>query len=142
MSRPRTSISPPRPRGFTLIEVLATLVIIAIILPAAMKGISVATNAASDSRRRVEAAALAESRLSEFVASLEWQVGGGAGDFGEDWPEYRWQADVLDWSEPNVKEIDFRVIWTGRSGVEESMLLTTLVYVSPTADASTGFGLP
>jgi len=143
-----TAAAAPKPRarrgrrasGFTLIEVLATLVIIAIVLPVAMQGISIATNAASDSRRRVEAAALGESRLAEFIATLEWQNGGGGGDFGEDWPDYRWTADVYDWSETNMKEIDMRVIWKGRSGQDKSIILTTLIYDNGTADSSLGTG--
>src|SRR2546423_15101739 len=106
----------------------ATLVNIAMVLPFEMQGISNAPNAASDSRRRVEAAALGESRLSEFIATLEWQNGGGGGDFGEDWPEYRWTADGYDWSETNMKEIDFRVVWQGRPGLAKSIILTTLLY--------------
>ena len=39
-------------RAFTLVEVLAALAFTAIVLPVAMKGISLATTAASEARRR------------------------------------------------------------------------------------------
>ena len=50
-----------RQRAFTLVEVLATLVLVAIILPVAMKGISLAAATAGDAKRKMEAAALVQT---------------------------------------------------------------------------------
>src|SRR4051794_38319604 len=55
--------------GFTLIEVLATLVLLGIILPAAMRGVSIGLAMASHARHVTEAAQLAEAKLNELVAT-------------------------------------------------------------------------
>ena len=47
-------------RAFTLVEVLAALLLVSIALPVAMKGVSTCSNLASSARRRAEAGGLAE----------------------------------------------------------------------------------
>jgi prepilin-type N-terminal cleavage/methylation domain-containing protein len=122
--------------GFTLVEVLATMMLIAIVLPAVMQGVSVATKAGADARRRTEAAGLASSKLAEIIATGQWQGGVMAGDFSPDWPDYRWQASVGNWpgdtSNVSLQEVDLSVFWTER-GREDSVRVSTLTYVRPTS---------
>ncbi len=117
--------------GFTLVEVLATLMLMAIVLPAVMKGVSLATAAASTARRRNEATGLAEEKLAEIIATDEWQKSSLSGDFGSDWPGYQWQATVQSWPEDTsgagIQEVDLRVSWIARNS-EDSITLTTLTY--------------
>ena len=119
--------SAARRRGFTLVEVLASLVLVAIILPVAMKGLALATGLAELARQRREAGALAETLLAESVATGEWQEGGQAGDFAPEHPQYGWTVDVQDWEGTYLRQVDVRVQWTARSQ-ERSVTLTTLVY--------------
>jgi len=114
-------------RAFTLVEVLAALTLAAVILPVAMRGISLATAAASDARRQMEAASLAESKLTELRVSGDWQGSELSGDFGTDWPDYRWIADVAEWEDTTVQQLSVSVSWTARS-TTRSVTLTTLVY--------------
>jgi general secretion pathway protein I len=113
--------------GFTLIEILATLLLVAIILPVAMGGISLALNTADESRRRTEAASLAQAKLSEIVAYGQWNNASLSGDFSPDRPEYRWEAQVSDWQGTLVKQVDVQVLWN-RRGRNRTVTLTTLVY--------------
>src|ERR1700733_2966996 len=80
--------------GFTLIEVLATLLLMAIVLPAIMHGFTLSTSAATTARHRTEAAALAESKLNELVGTNQWQNASQQGDFQPDWPDYTWSATL------------------------------------------------
>lgn len=95
---------PRRTGGFTLIEVLAALMLMAVVLPVAMQGVSIATAAASSARHRNEAAALAQSKMDELLASMQAQQQQAntnmSGDFGEDWPDYQWSAEMVTWA-PN-----------------------------------------
>jgi type II secretion system protein I len=116
--------------GFTLPEVLATLLLVAIVLPSVMQGISLATAAAGTARQRSEATALAESKLNELVATNQWQSGGLSGDFGEQWREYSWQAEVQSWVEPSARQLQVQVLWTAR-GRNYDVVLSTLVYSAP-----------
>ena len=118
----------PRHRAaFTLVEVLATLVLAAIILPVAMRGISLATAAAGEARRQMEAASLAEAKLAELRVTGGWQGADLSGDCGPDSPEYRWTADVRDWEGTTIRQLAVRVEWTARE-TQRAVTLTTLVY--------------
>ena len=112
--------------AFTIIEVLATLTLVAIVLPAVIEGISLCQATAGHAKDQTEAAWLAQSKLAELVASGDLRSS-LAEDFGPDWPEYRWEAEVNDWEDPRLTQLDVSVIWT-RRGRQRSMTLTTLVY--------------
>ena len=133
-------IIPRRPaprRGFTLIEVLATIVLMGIVLPVAMHGVSLCMRSAQAARQRTEAAGLAEAKLNELLATGDWQSGLLSGDFGEAWPAYRWNGAATEWSDPTLQELSVRVTWTTR-GMERDVTLTTLVYDAEAAAAAAG----
>jgi prepilin-type N-terminal cleavage/methylation domain-containing protein len=67
-------------KAFTLIEVLATLLLMAIVLPAVMQGVSIALASASNARQRTEAAQVAQSQLALLLATTQWNGGILAGD--------------------------------------------------------------
>lgn len=113
-------------RGFTLIEVLAAIVLMGIVLPVAMNAISVATMVGSAAKRRSEAAMLVQSKLSELVVTKGWQNGNMNGDWAEDHPDYRWVAELKEWDTSSLKELDVHVLWTA-SGREQSVTLSTLI---------------
>jgi prepilin-type N-terminal cleavage/methylation domain-containing protein len=128
-----------RARGLTLVEVLATIVMMAIVLPAAMQGISLCTSTAQTAKQRSEAAALAEAKLSELIATGDWEFGALSGEFGEAWPEYKWSAAAGTWTgDPNttMSELSVRVYWVSRQQ-EREVILTTLRV--PSEATSTGF---
>ena len=136
-ARPNRHRRSPRNRGMTLVEVLATIVMVGIVLPAAMEAVSVSMQASDNGRARAEAAGLAEAKLNEIVATGDWQFGNAAGEFGEPWPDYRWGMSVTDWeADATLKEISVRVLWT-RRGQDRMVELTTLLYQGQTT--TTGF---
>jgi hypothetical protein len=102
-------------------------VLVAIIMPVAMRTISLCTRLGGLSRKEIEAASLARMKLTELTATDDWQSSGKAGDFGTDWPGYRWSADVSNWTDPIVSQIDLTVHWQSQ-GLDRSTTLTTLAY--------------
>jgi prepilin-type N-terminal cleavage/methylation domain-containing protein len=128
-----------RSRAFTLIEVLATLMLMAIILPTIMRGITLAQQAADSSRHRTEAAGLAQMELDQIIAAQTWQTGDQTGDFSPDWPNYTWKSAVAPWpgdsTGAGIDEIDLTVNWNA-NGKQQSVVLSTLAYPR-TASTST-----
>jgi type II secretory pathway pseudopilin PulG len=124
--------------GFTFVEVMAALVFAAIVLPTAMKGISLATNAASQARRRAEATVLGRNLITELSAAGVPALSESEGTFSEN-PDYRWTAEVSDWEATdsslqttvgtNLKQLQVKVIWKARNS-ERSVSLATLIYKS------------
>jgi Tfp pilus assembly protein PilV len=114
-----------------LIEVLVTLLVMAIVIPAIMRGLTLSTLAASEARHRTEASGLAQSELSQIIASESWQNGNTSGDFMPDWPGYTWQLASAPWpgdtSGAGLDEIDLTVTWTER-GKPQSVTLCSLAY--------------
>ena len=119
-------------RGLSLIEVLATLVLVGIVLPAAMKGVTLSLRAASLARHQQEASQLAEMRLNEVLALEDSSVLAGSGSFAPDWPEYSWQAQTYT-ADFGLTEVEVRVTWLER-GLERAVTLSTLVYDMPTLE--------
>ena len=113
--------------AFTLVEVLAALLLVAVVLPVAMRGVAIAALASRDARMRVEATELAEAEMTDLIATGAWQTANLSGDFGSDWPEYTWTADVGDWNGvAALRQLTVQVKWTSRFRTR-SVGLATLV---------------
>jgi prepilin-type N-terminal cleavage/methylation domain-containing protein len=121
-SRSRT-----RSGGFTFIELLVTMVLIAIIMPVAMRSIGLCTRLAGQSRRQIEAASLARLKLTDLTVTGDWQNGNQRGDFGTDWPGYEWTSAVKNWTDASVRQLDLTVSWQS-AGRQREVTLTTLMY--------------
>jgi prepilin-type N-terminal cleavage/methylation domain-containing protein len=135
--------------GFTLIEVLAAIVLVGIVVPVAMEAISLSMRSASDAKRKVEAAMLSENKLTELSTALVMQSMGGVpaggatfGDFAPDWPEYRWEASRIE-RDVDLSELQVRVVWDSR-GTERHVSVSTFIYTgmgSSTIDDGPGGSL-
>ena len=118
-------------KGFTLIEILAALLLIGLVLPAVMKGVSIISILASDSDHRYEALDLAETKLAEVLLEESWQgsssQSGQFDDENDEYEDYEWVMDVSDWDQADVKQVDIFVYWQQRNRQRE-IRLSTLVY--------------
>jgi type II secretory pathway pseudopilin PulG len=117
-------------RGFTFVELLATMVFIAVLLPTALRGIALCTTIAGDSRKQIEAAALARTQLTDLIVTGDWENGARNGDFGSEWPGYKWTCDVSNWTEAtnvSLRQVDVTVTWSSRNTTKK-LTLSTLVY--------------
>src|SRR4030042_2257919 len=100
-SRPK----PPRPvqpplrslrGGFTLLEVMIAMAILAISLVAVYQSQSQSVSMAANSRFLTTASLLAQSRMAALDAAVPREVVSGNGGFGDDVPDYLYQLEVTD----------------------------------------------
>lgn len=113
-------------RGFTLVEVLAAMAVVAIVLPVAMSGLSLMLRVSQDARYRGQAATLARGKLDELAATGAWQTGPFSGDFGPESPGLIWSATVNPWGDGTARELRVEVAWeTGRTS--RSVSMSTLI---------------
>jgi prepilin-type N-terminal cleavage/methylation domain-containing protein len=126
---------PPRrrTRAFTLIEVLVTMLLLAILLPVIADGLSISAAAASSARRQTEAAGLAQDELNQLLTSGDWSSV-TSGDFGSDHPGYRWSCQNAV-GDNGVTQIMLNVTWDER-GRPRQFALSTMINTN-TSDAST-----
>jgi prepilin-type N-terminal cleavage/methylation domain-containing protein len=110
-------------RGFTLIEVLVTIVLMSVVLPVAMHGISIALNAADVAHHTSEAASLGAAKMNELIAT--GAITETQGDFGTDWPAYAWsmQSNARDFG---VTELVMTITWNGRDG-QRSLNISSMI---------------
>jgi prepilin-type N-terminal cleavage/methylation domain-containing protein len=141
MSQPRNNFNAARGkgrRGFTLVEVLVAIVLMALVIPAAMRGVTIAAKAGELAKHRTEASALAASKLQEIVGTQLWENGALNGDFSQEgYDQYTWQAELVQWNQPGfaandiqpqtLQQLDLKVSWKSGKGVE-SLVVSTLVY--------------
>jgi general secretion pathway protein I len=88
--------------GFTLLEVMIAMAILAIALVTVYQSQSQSISMTGDSRFLTTASLLAQSRMAEIDAADPREVISGSGDFGEAFPDYTWQVEVGDVEEINL----------------------------------------
>ena len=95
--------------GFTLIEVLLAMALLAIGLVAVFQSQSQSISISTDSRFMTTAALLAQSKMVEAEAGSTSVNHKEDGDFGPDYPQYTWHLEVGDTQLPQFKKIDVTV---------------------------------
>jgi type II secretory pathway pseudopilin PulG len=116
--------------GFTLVEVLAALMFLAILVPAIVGGLTLGNRVSVLSERKAIAAELAENKLNEQLVGNSWQTSSSnTGDFGAGYPGFRWQATQQNWQGDSTNimtELAVEVFFPVQ-GKDHSVRLTTLV---------------
>ncbi len=109
--------------GFTLLEVMVAMAIIAIALTAVLGSQSQSVSLASEAKFNTTAALLAQSKMAEIRLKKPDDLISDSGDFGEDFPGYLWQVTLNSVNLDNYQgitdhfaQIDLEVFW-GEDGV-------------------------
>ena len=153
---PAAHRSHPR-AGFTLVEILASLLFLAIAVPAIVGALGVASRASEVAERSSVAGNLAENKLNELLVGDAWQnAAQPAGDCGGDFLNYRWQMATQAWAgntadtgttsasaagANTLTELSVEVFYPVQ-GSERSVRLTTLVGTASTTTTPTTTGSP
>ncbi|MBW2002545.1 MAG: type II secretion system protein, partial [Deltaproteobacteria bacterium] len=82
--------------GFTLLEVMVAIAIIAITLVAVFGSQSQSLSLANEAKFSTTAALLAQSKMAEIEAINYEDLTSDSGDFGENFPNYHWNLTVRD----------------------------------------------
>src|SRR5882762_1765328 len=85
--------------AFTLAEVLAAMVFMAILIPVALEGLSIASRAGEVAARKSEAALVAEKILNETIATTNWSTGGQNGTVRQGIRDFRWKLNNDAWNQ-------------------------------------------
>jgi type II secretory pathway pseudopilin PulG len=85
--------------GFTLAEVLAALLFMAIVIPVAVQGLLIAAKAGEVAQRKGEAARVAERILNENIVTTNWNQSSQSGTIDEGIHEFKWVLRNEIWSQ-------------------------------------------
>ena len=107
------------------------MLLIAIVMPAVMDGVSIALSSAAAARQRTEAATVAQAELATLLATGQWNGGVLAGDIVSNGSTNHWQANVQAWPDDtttvSLMQVDMVVSWTARNS-KQSVTLSTITY--------------
>lgn len=116
---------PAAAAGFTLAEVLAALVFMAIVIPVAMEGLHIASRAGMVAERKREAARVAERLLEESMVTTNWTQSAQSGVVQELDRQYRWSLRSERWTESTMQLLSVEVTFPVQ-GKDYSVELSTL----------------
>jgi general secretion pathway protein I len=104
--------------GFTLLEVMVAMSIIAIALTALLVSQSQSISIAGEAKFSTTAALLAQSKMAEIETKTEDELTYDSGDFGDDFPDYSWEMEVQDVIftveeefTDYLKQVDLTIYW-------------------------------
>src|ERR1044072_4588176 len=100
-----SSRSTSRQGAFTLVEILAALLMMAIIIPVAMEGMSIATRAGIMGQRKAAAMRVAERVLHELLVEGETSRASSGGTTVDGSPTYPWTMRSETWPEDPMMHI-------------------------------------
>lgn len=107
-----------RSGGFTLLEVMLAVAMIAIALTAVLGSQTQSVSLANESKFSTTAPLLAQGKMAEIEVTKPEQLISDSGDFGEYFPNYHWELKVSDLILPGaerisnyLKRIDLLVAW-------------------------------
>lgn len=130
-----------RHRGFTVIEMIVAMLLLGIGVTGAVMAISGTSGSSAVSRDLTVLSLLAQRRLAEAEAEAaylgQWTEGVDEGDFGEDYPDYRWEQEVAATDTTDLLQITVVVHHT-EGNSERTFELTTQRLAPPIEDTTTG----
>ncbi len=124
----KTRPAPEEKSGFTLVEVLVTLAILAAVLPALLQAFASAARNQGLSDNSTTALYLLKYRMAEIEMEGYPDVGDESDEFGEN-TRYRWRSVVEDVDSEdveNIRRVQVTVTWLHRNR-ERSISMTTYI---------------
>lgn len=124
--------------AFTLAEVLAAMLFLAIVIPAAVEALHVASLAGEVAARKGAAARIGDRVLNESIVTTNWNVGSQNGTVTEGAEEFHWTLNNQNWpvdTTAAMRLLTAEVTFSAQ-GHDYSIDLSTLVNAqTPTAAA-------
>jgi type II secretory pathway pseudopilin PulG len=101
----QTTMRRRREAGFTLVEVLAALLFMAVVIPVAVDGLRVASRASVVGQRKSVAARIAESVLNEQVVTSQTAGSAQSGVVRQGNVDYSWTVKLDVWNQMQNQSI-------------------------------------
>jgi general secretion pathway protein I len=100
-------------RGFTLMEVMIAMAILAITLVVVFQSQSLSLSLAGEERFLTTASLLAQGKMAELDSKDLKDISPSSGSFGVDYPAYAWQVQISDTFLSGLKKITVIVTTAG-----------------------------
>jgi type II secretory pathway pseudopilin PulG len=114
-----------RAAGFTLVEVLAALLFLAIVIPTAIEALHMATLSGEVAVRKSAAARVADRVLNESIVMTNWNSGTQSGTVTEGAQNFNWTLTSQTWPQDSMQLLTAEVKYSAQ-GKDYSVKLSTL----------------
>jgi hypothetical protein len=111
--------------AFTLAEVLAALLFLAIVIPTAVEALHVASLAGEVAARKAAAARVADRVLNESLVTTNWMGGMQSGAVTEGILDFKWKLTSQSWPQDSMQLLTTEVTYSAQ-GKDYSVKLSTL----------------
>jgi type II secretory pathway pseudopilin PulG len=114
-----------RRSAFTLAEVMAAMLFLAIVIPVAIESLHVASLGGEVATRKSEAARIADRILSESLVTTNWSGGQQGGTVTEGILDFKWKLTSQNWPQDSMLMLTAEVTYSAQ-GKDYSVKLSTL----------------
>jgi hypothetical protein len=119
-----------RTAGFTLAEVLAAMLFMAIVIPVAVQGLRLAALAGEVAVRKSEARRVAERVLAESIITTNWSKSSLDGVLAEGLHQFKWVIRNEPWLQEPMRQLSVQVTFAVQAR-NYDVRLSTLVDSTP-----------
>ncbi len=112
--------------GFTLAETMVALLLLAIVIPVAVKAISAASLAGEVAARKGSAARIADRVLNESLVMTNWSNGTQNGTVTEGGRDFRWMLSSQSWPADSAMQMVTADVTFSAQGKDYDVKLSTL----------------
>lgn len=112
--------------AFTLAEVLAALLFLAIVIPTAVEALRVASLGGEVAIRKTAAARVADRLLNESLVTTNWNNGLQTGTTSEGALDFNWKLTSQNWTEDPAMQLVTAEVTYSAQGKDYSVKLSTL----------------
>jgi hypothetical protein len=112
--------------AFTLAEVLAALLFLAIVIPAAVEAMHLASLAGEVAARKGVAARVADRILSESLVTTNWSNGAQSGTASEGTLDFQWTLSTQNWPPDSALQRVTAEVKFSAQGKDYAVRLSTL----------------
>jgi len=111
--------------AFTLAEVLAALVFLAILIPVIAECLAIASRAGEVATRKTEAVRVADRILNESIVTTNWNQSSQSGTVNEGIRQFDWTLNNEPWNQDPIRLLTVQVKYTVQ-GKDYTVQLSTL----------------
>jgi prepilin-type N-terminal cleavage/methylation domain-containing protein len=111
--------------AFTLAEVLAAMLLLAIVIPAAVEALHISSLAGEVAARKGAAARIADRILNESIVTTNWSGNAQSGTVTEGALDFRWTLTTRNWPQDALQMLTAEVKFQAQ-GKDYSVKLSTL----------------
>ena len=113
--------------AFTLVEVLAALLLMAIVIPVAIEALHTAAIAGEVAARKGEASRVANEVLNQSIVATNWNRGTQNGTVTDGGKTFRWTLNTGNWPQDNFMQLLTAQVQFSVQNKDYSVQMNTLV---------------